>query len=177
MASGLVMQAEGEAVRLPKAEPASSDFRTFFEDEHRGLLKTLYFVTGDRAEAADLMQDAFLKLWERWDQIDSIDDLQAYLFRIALNGSKMRARAARRASRRAVPLGVVHDPYDDVDIREDIRRMLLSLTPRQRAALVLLDLYGYGSEDAARIMGIRPSTVRALATQGRAVLREGGPHG
>jgi DNA-directed RNA polymerase specialized sigma24 family protein len=40
----------------------------------------------------------------------------------------------------------------------------------------MLDLYGYGSEEAARIMGIRPSTVRALATQGRAVLRrEGGP--
>jgi DNA-directed RNA polymerase specialized sigma24 family protein len=55
-------------------------------------------------------------------------------------------------------------------------RMLRDLAPRQRAALVLLDLYGYGSEEAARIMGIRPSTVRALATQGRAVLRrEGGP--
>jgi DNA-directed RNA polymerase specialized sigma24 family protein len=56
--------------------------------------------------------------------------------------------------------------------------MLRSLTPRQRAALVLLDQYGYGSEDAAEIMRIRPSTVRALATQGRAVLRNaGGPHG
>ncbi|MGZ5317618.1 MAG: RNA polymerase sigma factor, partial [Actinomycetota bacterium] len=53
-----------------------------------------------------------------------------------------------------------------------------SLAPRQRAALVLLDLYGYGSEEAAAIMRIRPSTVRALATQGRAVLRTaGGPHG
>jgi DNA-directed RNA polymerase specialized sigma24 family protein len=52
--------------------------------------------------------------------------------------------------------------------------MLLSLAPRQRAALVLLDMYGYGSEEAARIMGIRPSTVRALATQGRAVLRTSG---
>lgn len=56
--------------------------------------------------------------------------------------------------------------------------MLRSLAPRQRAALVLLDLYGYGSEEAAAIMRIRPSTVRALATQGRAVLRTaGGPHG
>ncbi len=56
--------------------------------------------------------------------------------------------------------------------------MLRDLAPRQRAALVLLDLYGYGSEEAARIMGIRPSTVRALATQGRAVLRtRGGPNG
>jgi RNA polymerase sigma-70 factor (ECF subfamily) len=162
-------------VQLPTAGTSPPDFRTFFEGEHRRLFKTLYFVTGDRAEAADLMQEAFLKLWERWDRIGTIDDPRAYLFRVALNGSKMRARAARRASRRLVPIGPAPDPYDDVDIREDVRRMLLTLSPRQRAALVLLDLYGYGSQDAARIMGIRPSTVRALATQGRAVLREGGP--
>jgi RNA polymerase sigma factor (sigma-70 family) len=172
------MQAKGEVVRLPVTPEASPDFHAFFSDEHRGLFKTLYFVTGDRAAAADLMQDAFLKLWERWDRIETIEDPRAYLFRVALNGSKMRARSARRAARHAVPLGIVRDPYDDVDIREDVRRMLLTLTPRQRAALVLLDLYGYGSEDAARIMGIRPSTVRALATQGRAVLRaHGGPNG
>jgi DNA-directed RNA polymerase specialized sigma24 family protein len=88
----------------------------------------------------------------------------------------MRLRAARRAAKRPIPLGIVRDPIDEVDIREDVLRMLRDLAPRQRAALVLLDLYGYGSEEAARIMGIRPSTVRALATQGRAVLRrEGGP--
>jgi RNA polymerase sigma-70 factor (ECF subfamily) len=170
------MQAEGEVLRFPAVIQSPPDFRAFFEDEHRGLLKALHFVTGDRAEAADLMQDAFLKLWERWDRIETIQDPRAYLFRVALNGSKMRARSAARAAKRVVPLAVVRDQYDDVDIREDVRRMLLSLTPRQRAALVLLDLYGYGSEDAARIMGIRPSTVRALATQGRAVLRAaGGP--
>ena len=55
--------------------------------------------------------------------------------------------------------------------------MLRSLAPRQRAALVLLDMYGYGSMEAERILGVRPSTVRALASQGRAVLRaSGGPH-
>jgi len=170
------MHAEGEVVRFPTVREAPPDFRTFFQDEHGGLLKALHFVTGDRAEAADLMQEAFLKLWERWDRIETIRDPRAYLFRIAFNGSKMRARSAARAAARALPVVVARDPYDDVDIREDVRRMLRSLTPRQRAALVLLDLYGYGSQDAARIMGIRPSTVRALATQGRAALRAtGGP--
>ena len=168
------MQAEGEVVRLHTRADAPPDLRTLFEDEHARLLKTLYFVTGDRSEAADLMQEAFLTMWERWDRIATIDDPRAYLFRVALNGSRMRARAARRAARRIVPLAAVRDPFDDVDLREDVRRMLLTLSPRQRAALVLLDLYGYGSEDAARIMGIRPSTVRALATQGRAVLRATG---
>ena len=176
-----VMQAESEVVQLPEGDEGPPDFRAFFEDEQASLLKTLYFVTGDRAEAADLMQEAFLKLWERWDRIEVIEvieDPRAYLFRVALNGSRMRTRAARRAAARAIPIAVVRDPFEDADIREDVRRMLLELSPRQRAALVLLDQYGYGSKEAARILGIRPSTVRALATQGRAVLRSmGGPDG
>ena len=167
------MQAEGDVVRLP-AHEGPPDFSAFFAEQHRALFKALYFVTGNRADASELMQDAFLRLWERWDRIDRIDDPRAYLFRVALNGFRMRARAARRATRRLVPIASSSDPFDDVDLKEDLRRMLLDLSPRQRAALVLLDLYGYGSEDAARIMGIRPSTVRALASQGRAVLRASG---
>jgi RNA polymerase sigma factor (sigma-70 family) len=171
------MQAEDDVIRQVRREQGPPDFATFFADEHRGLLKLLYFVTGNRADAAELMQDAFLKLWERWDDIERIDDPTAYLFRVALNGFRMRARAARRATRRLMRIASSFDPFDEVNLREDVRRMLLRLSARQRAALVLLDMYGYGSEEAARIMGIRPSTVRALATQGRAVLRaSGGPH-
>jgi RNA polymerase sigma-70 factor (ECF subfamily) len=123
------------------------------------------------------MHEAFLKMWERWDSIGEIRDVHAYLFKVALNSSRMRMRSARLAARRRVPLGVVHDPFDEVELREDVRQMLLALTPRQRAALLLLDLYDYDSREAAHIMGVRPSTVRALATQGRAVLRaSGGTH-
>ena len=167
------MQAEGDVVRF-SAREEPLDFSAFFADEHRALYKALYFVTGNRADASELMQDAFLRLWERWDRIDGIDDPRAYLFRVALNGFRMRARAARRATRRLVPIASSSDPFDDVDLKEDLRRMLLDLSPRQRAALVLLDLYGYGSEEAGRILGVRPSTVRALASQGRAALRASG---
>ena len=169
------MQAEGDVVRFPVAQEGPLDFAAFFADEHRGLFRLLCFVTGNRADAADLMQDAFLKLWERWDRIEGMADPRAYLFRVALNGSRMRTRAALRAARRLVPIASSYDPFDEVDLREDVRQILLGLTPRQRVALVLLDLYGYDSQEAARIMGIRPSTVRALATQGRAVFRTGGP--
>ena len=170
------MQAEGDVVRLPVVQEGPLDFATFLDDEHRELFWLLCFVTGSRADAADLMQDAFLKLWERWDRVERITDPRAYLFRVALNGSRRRARTALRAAQRLVPIASSHDPFDEVNLREDVRRMLLSLSPRQRAALALLDLYGYESQEAARIMGIRPSTVRALATQGRAVLRQGGPN-
>ena len=169
------MQAEGEVVRLPEGgDTATRDFRSFFDDEHKRLFKTLYFVTGDAQEAADLMQESFLKIWERWDRVDRMDDPVAYLFRIALNGNRMRLRAARRRAGKRMPLGLARDEFEDVELREDVRQLLAALTPRQRAALLLLDLYGYGSEEAGAILGVRPSTVRALASQGRAVLRTTG---
>jgi RNA polymerase sigma factor (sigma-70 family) len=117
------------------------------------------------------MQDAFLKLWERWDRIHTIDDPVGYLFRVAMNGFRMRARRAKMAARRLVLLEPARDPYDDIELRDDVRRML-GLPHRQRAALVLTEIFGYSSEQAAQILGIRPTTVRVLASQGRAALRE-----
>lgn len=119
------------------------------------------------------MQDAFLKLWERWDRLDTIEDPIGYLFRVALNGVRMRARRARMATRKILPATAgARDPFDDVNLQEDVRRMLRGITPRQRTAIVLTEIFGYSSEQAARIMSIQPTTVRALASQGRAALRE-----
>jgi RNA polymerase sigma-70 factor (ECF subfamily) len=131
----------------------------------------LYFVTGNRDDAEELMQDAFLKLWERWDRIDELDDATGYLFKVALNGFRMRTRRAGVAARRAIRAEPAKDPFADIDVKEDVRRMLGGLTPRQRSALVLTEIMGYSSEQAAGIMGIRATTVRVLASQGRAALR------
>jgi hypothetical protein len=50
------MQAEGDVVRLPVAQEGPLEFATFFADEHRELFRPLCLVTGNRADAADLMQ-------------------------------------------------------------------------------------------------------------------------
>jgi RNA polymerase sigma-70 factor (ECF subfamily) len=161
-----------EFSREPGASLAPLTFEELFLDVHDRLYRALYFISGSSADAEELMQDAFLKLWERWDGIDKIDDPVAYLFRTALNGFRMRLRRARTAARRLVPTASARDPFDDVNVREDVRRMLRGLPPRQRAAIVLTEIFGYDSEQAARIMRIRPTTVRVLASQGRAALRE-----
>jgi RNA polymerase sigma factor (sigma-70 family) len=166
------MQAEGEVVRFPtESVEAWARFDTFFEEEHERLFKALYFVTGNRHDAEELMQDAFLKLWERWDQIHRIDDPTAYMFRVALNGFRMRRRRAAVAIRKMLPVPERRDEFLHAEMRADVRQLLLGITPRQRAALLLVDLFGYPSEQAARILRVRPSTVRALATKGRRTLR------
>jgi RNA polymerase sigma-70 factor, ECF subfamily len=173
-----VVRAEGEVVKFPSERVAAwARFDTFFEEEHDRLFKALYFVTGNRHDAEELMQDAFLSLWERWGEIGQIADPTGYLFRVAFNGFRMRRRRAAMAVRKVVPIPERRDAFLDAEMRADVRQLLLEVSPRERAALLLVDLLGYPSEQAARILSVRPSTVRVLASKGRRALRamEGAP--
>ena len=166
------VRAEGEVVRFPfERVEAWARFETFFEEEHERLFKALYFVTGQRQDAEELMQDAFLRMWERWDRVDEIDDPTGYLFRVALNPFRTRRRRTAVALRRVLPAVEQRDVFTDAEMRADVRRLLLRLTPRQRAALLLVDLLGYPADQAGGILGVRASSVRALTTQARRALR------
>lgn len=147
-------------------------FEDFFELEHERLLRALYVITGNRSEAEDLMQDAFVKVLERWDSIQLMDDPTGYLYRTAMNAFRTRYRRGVMALRRIALLEPKQrDLFSDIEIQDDVRRALSALTPRQRAAIVLTVLLGYSAEDASKIMAIRSSTVRALTTQARERLR------
>jgi DNA-directed RNA polymerase specialized sigma24 family protein len=54
-------------------------FDAFYEAESRTLFRRLWLISGNRAEAEEIMQDAFLRLLERWDRIDQLTDPTAYL--------------------------------------------------------------------------------------------------
>ena len=146
-------------------------FETFFETEARTLFRRLCAVTGNSAEAEEIMQDAFLALWERWDRIDSIEDPTAYLYRTAMNVFRKRSRRAALAVRRALSLAPDVAPFSEIDEQQDVVGALAGLTPRQRAALVLTDVMDYSSEEAGRALGVTAGTVRGLASRARERLR------
>ena len=149
----------------------SLSFETFFEAEARTLFRRLCAVTGNAAEAEEIMQDAFLALWERWDRVGSLDDPTAYLYRTAMNVFRKRRRRAALAVRRALSLAPDPVPFGEIDERLDVVAALGDLTPRQRAALVLTDVMDYSSEEAGRALGVTAGTVRGLASRARERLR------
>lgn len=146
-------------------------FEAFFRAEHARLFRALYLVTGSVEEAEDLMQQAFLSVWERWDRVGSVASPTGYLYRTAMDGFRSRRRRAVRAARRMVPFSSSTNPYSEVDERDWVVRALAMLAPRQRAALVATEFLGYGSEEAAELLGVKPVTVRVLVSQARASLR------
>ena len=79
-----------------------------------------------------------------------------------------RTMLALKRSGRAEPSD---DLFADVEARDATIRALATLSPRQRAAVVLTDLLGFRSDEAAKMLGIRASTVRMHASRAHAALK------
>jgi RNA polymerase sigma-70 factor, ECF subfamily len=109
-------------------------FEEFFDAHRDRLARALWLVARDRHEADEVAQEAFLKLWERWERVRHLDDPESYLYRTALNLYRNRVRRAALALRRLVRAAPPVDPTEAIDDRDVVVRALGALTPRQRSA-------------------------------------------
>jgi RNA polymerase sigma factor (sigma-70 family) len=150
---------------------ASADFESFFRDERPRLFGSMLLITGSSHEADEIVQEAFFKLWERWDRVGAMENPTGYLYRTALNAHRSAYRRAVRAAKRTLSPPPSVDPFTQVATRDEVLRALATMTPRERTAVILTELHGFDTAEAARAMGIRPGTVRVLVSKGRAALR------
>jgi RNA polymerase sigma factor (sigma-70 family) len=151
-----------------KANVQPLTFEDLFADEHERLYRALYLIVGNSHEAEELMQDAFVRVLERWDRIDNP---AAYLYRSAFNATSNRFRRLKLAAKRTLTPGEPENPFAAADLRDEIVRALRELPERQRAAVVLLDLLDLRSEEAAKVLRVTPATVRSLASHARATMK------
>jgi RNA polymerase sigma factor (sigma-70 family) len=147
------------AAAAPEADRAL-EFDLFFEHERARLFQALCLVTRNRFEAEELAQDAFLAVYERWDRIREMDDPTGYLYQTAMNAFRSWHRRSALAAKRAIGLTTADDSIEQLEEQDVVVRALAPLSARQRAAVVLIDLLGYSSDEAGRMLGIRSSTVR-----------------
>ena len=163
-------------------------FGTLFARHRDRLWAVALRTTGDPEEAADALQDALVAAFRRAGSYRGEAAVTTWLHRIVVNACLDRLR--RRAVRRAEPLpddldqarpgdatvpsgAVVVDPADvavDDERRAAVLAALATLSPEQRAALVLVDMEGYSVDEAAAILGCAPGTVKSRCSRGRARL-------
>ena len=159
--------------RTERRERASHalSFELFFEAERRRLFRALYLMTGSVQEAEEIAQDAFLKIWERWDRVGAMEDPTGYLYRAGMNLTRSRVRRLVRAAKTSLSSEPSVDPYGAADARDAIVRAVAGLSPRQRQALVLAELLDRSTDDAAKLMGVTSSTIRTLLSEARKTMR------
>jgi RNA polymerase sigma-70 factor (ECF subfamily) len=149
----------------------AGSFEAFFEEHYERLLRAVYLVTGNRAEAEDLAQEAFVKLYERWDRVRGTANPGGYLYRTAINAHHSRLRRLAVAARKPFVRREA-DPLEASDDRDEIRRALASLPAGQREALVLVEWLGMTDAEAGQALGVAPVTVRVRISRARQALQK-----
>jgi RNA polymerase sigma-70 factor, ECF subfamily len=147
-------------------------FEDFYEASFRRLFTALCLVTGNRHEAEEIAQDAFLRVYERWDRVRNLEDPTGYLFRVGMNLFRSRYRRTLLGLRRELLLApAATDELETIETHDEMVRLLQGLDPKQRAAVLLTAILDYSAEEAGRILGIRASSVRSLTTRARARMK------
>jgi RNA polymerase sigma-70 factor (sigma-E family) len=154
-------------------EDAREAFERLCRDEYAAILRAAYLITGDRQEALDVAQETFARAYQHWRTVSRLDRPAAWLQRVATNValSWLRRRQVRGRVR-AVPPPQYEAEAGSFEPAGHLSRALATLSPGQRAVVVLRYYLDRSVEETATALGKRPGTVRALTSQALARLRE-----
>ena len=147
-------------------------FEPFFRSTFVPVARAAALVARDAGVGQELAQEAFFRAHERWARFETEEHARRFAYRVAIN----LARSHLRKHVRVTLAGLV--PVDrpsrleTTDAWISVVSALARLSPRQRAAVVLVDYVGMASPEAAKVLGVAPGTVRAHLMRGRAALRE-----
>ena len=158
----------------------SEELRALYAAAYARLVGTVGAILGDRHEAEEAVQEAFVKLLGNWAKVSGYDDPEAWVLRVALRQASNRRRKALNGLRALLRLGpppVVPEPTAS---GIDAERALSSLPDPQRAVIVLVRV-GLSVDEIGAVLGVPVGTVKSRLARARAslapLLREEAPHG
>ncbi|HEX5893995.1 MAG TPA: RNA polymerase sigma-70 factor [Solirubrobacterales bacterium] len=146
-----------------------------------------YRMLGSVSEAEDIVQEALLRVHQAIESGEEVSSPRAYVATITtrLAIDELRSARARRESYVGewLPEPIAESPEDDPAARAEMAdslslaflTVLESLTPEQRAALLLHDVFDYGYDEVAKVVGTSEGNARQLASRARRHVQEGRP--
>jgi len=137
------------------------------------LIGYLTVLGGNRADAEEVAQDAFVRLLENWRKVRTYDDPQAWLRQVATRAMISRGRrrtTARTGNRRLAALQGDGTTSAADPGHVDLDRALQQLSVEHRAVLLLHHVHDLSVEDVARTLGVPAGTVKSRLARARAAL-------
>lgn len=150
-------------------------FTRWAGERQLALLRTAVLLTGDHHRAEDLVQDALTKVAVRWRRLRD-GNPEAYARQVIVRGNISWWRKHRRELVSDVPDRTdASDGYGAADTRRLLDDALGSLTPRQRAVVVLRYYDDLSERETADVLGVSVGTVKSQTHLSLRRLREAAP--
>jgi RNA polymerase sigma-70 factor (sigma-E family) len=154
---------------------AREDFRSYVTGRSAALLRTAYLLTGNRADAEDLLQTALAKTYLSWDRIRDREAVDGYVRRIMVNTQTSwwrRRKVDERPTDRLPDRGGGRDDTADLELHDALWTALSALPKRQRAMVVLRYYEDLSEAETAQVMGVSVGTVKSTTSRALSKLRE-----
>jgi RNA polymerase sigma-70 factor (sigma-E family) len=161
-----------------RREPMGIGHRVGFGDYVRSrggsLLRAAQALTGNRADAEDLVQATLVKTYQSWESVADQGALDTYVRRVMVNThiSGWRRRRVDEYPTDQVPDAVAADQTGDSDLKEVVRRAVDRLPRRMRAAVMLRFYDDMSEPEVAAVLGVSVGTVKSTVARAVAKLRE-----
>jgi RNA polymerase sigma-70 factor (sigma-E family) len=157
----------------PRARTDDHGFGEYVATRSRALLRTAYLLTGNRADAEDLVQAALAKTYLAWDRIEDRGALDGYVRRAIVNThiSWWRRRRVEEYPTDEIPDQAVADHAINSDLQETMRRAIDRLPDRMRTAVVLRYYEDMTEAEVAEALGVSLGTVKSTVSRAVAKLR------
>jgi RNA polymerase sigma-70 factor (sigma-E family) len=138
------------------------------------LLRAAQALTGNRADAEDLVQATLVKTYQSWDNVADPAALDTYVRRVMVNThiSGWRRRRVDEYPTDQVPDSVAADRTGDSDLQELVQRAVDRLPSRMRAAVMLRFFDDMSEPEVAAVLGVSVGTVKSTVARAVAKLRE-----
>jgi RNA polymerase sigma-70 factor (sigma-E family) len=148
--------------------------RDYVAARQRALLRTARMLTGDERLAEDLVQTTLERVWPHWQRVARDRDPDAYVRKVMVNTYSSWWRRKWRGEQPTSDLPEIttlDDDYARADLADALRRLLPTLTPRQRAVLVLRYYEDLTETATAEVLGCSVGTVKSQTSKALARLR------
>lgn len=147
--------------------PNDPAFEQVYRSSYPTLVGQLFLLTTNRAEAEDVVQEAFARLWANWRELDSYDNHEAWVRRVAMNLAISRWR---RHSRQTSYEEAAVPPAAHNSSLSGLTHALRRVSVKHRQALLLHHVIGLSVAEVASEMSAKPGTVKSWLSRGRAEL-------
>ena len=163
----------GAVPRQLDAARIDADFREFVLSRGRGLLRSAYLLTGNLADAEDLVQSALAKTFQAWHRIEDRDALDGYVRRAIVNThiSWWRRRRVDEYPTDEIPDRPAADTAGNSELHDTLQRAIDRLPQRMRAAVVLRYFEDMTEAEVADVLGVSQGTVKSTVSRAVAKLR------
>jgi RNA polymerase sigma-19 factor, ECF subfamily len=158
-----------------------SEYETIFKSNHKALCNAAYRITHHKASAEDIVQNVFLKLWDRRDEINITSSVGAYLYKSTINACLNYLEANKRQLSgleeiRSATAFSEENTSQGLSLKELealIEKLLLGLPPKCRAIFILNRYEGLRYKQIAEHLGISVNTVENQMSKALSVMRDG----